>query len=99
MGRRKIEIKAIKDDRNRSVYVFFFALPSPLDAEGLTLIRQYFPQTKRRPIQESTRTLCPLFGRCCCHNLRSQQETVRILVRRHQRDSGAVSICKKFHCI
>ena len=29
MGRRKIEIKAIKDDRNRSVYVFPFATHKP----------------------------------------------------------------------
>ena len=28
MGRRKIEIKAIKDDRNRSVYVYFLESPS-----------------------------------------------------------------------
>lgn len=30
MGRRKIEIKAIKDDRNRSVYVCAIQLNTPL---------------------------------------------------------------------
>lgn len=47
MGRRKIEIKAIKDDRNRSVY----ALPPSALAPAANP-RQHLPEAQGRPIQE-----------------------------------------------
>ncbi len=48
MGRRKIEIKAIKDDRNRSVYVF-----TSLSAFGgfaSSLFSQLAAQAARNPV-------------------------------------------------
>lgn len=86
MGRRKIEIKAIKDDRNRSVYVIARHLPhgspqSPISQTSLLLTRglQNFSKAKRRLVQEGTRALCALFCRCRRLHLRQQQEALRVL--------------------
>lgn len=76
MGRRKIEIRAIKDDRNRSVYA---CLRFTLDGHLLTTL-QHLSQTQRRSFQEGARTVGPLLRRRRRHNIRPQQEAVRVLI-------------------
>ena len=75
MGRRKIEIKRIKDDRNRSVYVM-----RSLGQWIALTIKQDVPEAQRRPVQESARAIRALQCRRRSDNIRSEQEAVRILV-------------------
>jgi len=54
---------------------------------------QHFPEAQRRLVQEGIRVERTLFRRRRSHHLWQQQEALRVLVRRHSRDSSPLPIC------
>ena len=87
MGRRKIEIRAIKDDRNRSVSVAF-----TLGCAVLLTSHQHVPQAERRSLQKGARVVGVVLSRRRCDYLWTQQEVVRVLLGRHSRDATEIPI-------